>query len=50
MKKSLVYLKNGKGIRMDDTVLNRIKAKLRGFTFIAKVDWSATVEVKGKKL
>lgn len=50
MKKSLVYLKDGKGIRIDDTILNRIKARARGFKFIAKIDWDADVKVDGKKL
>ena len=46
MNKSLIYLKDGKVIRIDDTILNRIKAKLRGFKFIRTVDWDKMLGVK----
>ena len=39
MKKSLIYIKGGSVIRIDDTLLNRIKAKLRGFKLIREDDW-----------
>jgi len=39
IKKSLVYIKNGSVIRIDDTLLNRIKARLRGFKLVRKADW-----------
>ena len=37
INKSLIYLKDGKKIMIDDTLLNRIKARLRGFKFVRKV-------------
>ena len=39
IKKSLVYIKNGSVIRIDDTLLNRIKARMRGFKIVRKADW-----------
>jgi len=46
LKKSLIYLKDGKKILLDDTILNRMKAKLRGFKFISAVDWNKMLGVK----
>jgi len=39
IKKSLVYIKNGSVIRIDDTILNRVKSRLRGFKLVRKADW-----------
>jgi len=39
IKKSLIYIKDGSVIRIDDTLLNRIKARLRGFKLVRKADW-----------
>ena len=40
MNKSLIYrTDSGKEIRIDDTILNRIKARLRGFKLVRKADW-----------
>lgn len=36
-RKSLLFIKDGKQIVIDDTILNRIKARLRGFKFVRKV-------------
>lgn len=36
MKKSLVYVKDGEWIIIDNTIKNRIKARLRGFKFVRK--------------
>jgi len=46
LNKSLIYLKDGEKIMIDDTILNRIKAKLRGFKFISTVDWDKMLGVK----
>jgi len=46
LKKSLIYLKDGKKIMIDDTILNRIKAKLKGFKFISTLDWDKMLGVK----
>ena len=46
-KNSLIYrTEGGKEIKIDDTILNRIKAKLRGFKFIRTVDWDKMLGVK----
>ena len=46
MNKSLIYIKDGKKIMIDDTILNRIKAKLRGFKLISTLDWDKMLGVK----
>ena len=35
---------------IDDTILNRIKAKLRGFKLIKTVDWDKMLGVKNNGL
>ena len=46
-KNSLIYrTDNGKEIKVDNTILNRIKAKLRGFKLISTVDWDKVLGVK----
>jgi len=46
-KKSLIYrTDNGKEIKIDNTILNRMKARLRGFKFISTVDWGKSKDGK----
>lgn len=46
IKNSLIYRKDGSEIRIDDTLLNRIKARLRGFKLMHKVEWGKTIKDK----
>ena len=47
IKNSLIYrTDNGKEIKIDDTILNRIKAFSRGFKLVCKVDWGKTKDDK----
>ena len=47
IKNSLIYCtEDGKEIRIDDTILNRIKARFRGFKLMHKLEWGKTVKDK----
>jgi len=47
IKKSLIYrTDNGKEIKIDDTILNRMKAWSRGFKLVCKVNRGKTKDGK----
>lgn len=47
IKKSLIYRTDGGSeIKIDDTILNRIKARLRGFKLVCSIDWGKSQDGK----